>query len=57
MSPIVVIDFIDVRGSAFQNEANLKNGTNKYSTFSTTISIIWINDYGYYGNQLNIVYT
>jgi hypothetical protein len=54
MSPIVVIDFIDVRGSAiFQNEANLKNGTNKYSTFfQLPYPLFELTIKGYYGKPV-----
>jgi hypothetical protein len=53
-APLVTINFIDVRGSAiFQNENNLKNGTNKYSTFfELPYPLYELTIKGYYGRPV-----
>jgi len=53
-APLITINFIDVRGSAiFQNEENLKNGTNKYSTFfELPYPLYQLTIKGYYGRPV-----
>lgn len=50
-APMVVINFIDLRGSSvFQNEETLSNGTNKYSSFfQLPYPIFYLTIKGYYG--------
>ena len=50
-SPIITINFIDVRGSAiFQNEANITEAKNKYSTFfQLPYPLFKLTIKGYYG--------
>ena len=50
-APMVTIQFIDIRGSSvFQNEANLSNGSNKYSSFfQLPYPIFYLTIKGYYG--------
>jgi hypothetical protein len=52
--PLVTINFIDVRGSAiFQNDDNLKNGKNKYSTFfELPYPLYRLKIKGYYGKPV-----
>jgi hypothetical protein len=54
MAPMVNITFVDVRGSAiFQNEANLIDGTNKYSTFfQLPYPLYELTVKGYYGRAV-----
>ena len=53
-APMVTINFIDVRGSAiFQNEENIKNGENKYSTFfQLPYPLYELTVKGYYGRPV-----
>jgi hypothetical protein len=53
-APLVTINFIDVRGSAiFQNEENLKQGKNKYSTFfELPYPLYQLTVKGYYGRPV-----
>ncbi len=50
-APMITIQFVDIRGSSvFQNEANLKRGINKYSTFfQLPYPIYKLTVKGYYG--------
>lgn len=50
-APMISINFVDVRGtSIFQNEANIKDGKNKYSTFfQLPYPLFKLTIKGYYG--------
>jgi hypothetical protein len=55
--PMVNISFVDVRKCYFQNEDNILNGSNKFSTFfQLPYPMYELTVKGYYGQQLNIVY-
>jgi hypothetical protein len=53
-APLVTINFIDVRGGAiFQNDENIKNGTNKYATFfELPYPLYRLKIKGYYGKPV-----
>jgi hypothetical protein len=53
-APMIVINFIDVKGNAiFQNENNIKNNTNKYSTFfQLPYPLFELTVKGYYGRPV-----
>jgi hypothetical protein len=54
IAPMIVINFVDVKGSAiFQNEINLKQGRNKYSTFfQLPYPLFELTIKGYYGKPV-----
>ena len=53
-APMVTIHFVDIKGSAiFQNEANIKDGTNPYSTFfQLPYPLYKLKVKGYYGKSV-----
>ena len=54
LAPMIVINFIDVRGSAiFQNEENITGGKNKYATFfQLPYPLFELTIKGYYGKPV-----
>ena len=53
-APMIVINFIDIKGNAiFQNENNIKNNNNKYSTFfQLPYPLFELTVKGYYGRPV-----